>query len=490
MRGGPCSLPGGWLQSRVLHRIFRTEEHDVESIRYISTRGRTEPMGFQDAVLTGLAPDGGLLIPEHFPGIGERLHQWHGISYQDLAYEIIRLYADIPDADLRPLIDRAYARFRDPAVAPVTPAGDLQVLELFHGPTLAFKDFALQFLGNVFEYILERRDERLNILAATSGDTGSAAIDGVRGQPRIRIFVMHPRGRVAMLQERQMTTVLDDNVFNLAVDGTFDDCQQMMKSLFGDVAFKDRYRLGAVNSVNWARVLAQIVYYVYAGIRQLEQGADSVSFSVPTGNFGDILAGYYARRMGLPIRRLVLAANENDILARFFNTGEYRRSDVVKTLSPSMDIQVASNFERYLYHKVDDDPADVRRLMAEFQESGVIAVPLAEPGHVDPVFRAGVGNREATLQCIARYWREHNVLLDPHTAVGVHVAESHREQGVPMVCLATAHPAKFPDAIREATGEDLAHHEILDRIKHLPTRSDPLAGDEGALRAYLEGHID
>ena len=323
----------------------------MKPIRYVSTRGAQAPLAFKDAVMTGLARDGGLLIPDRIPQVGDRLEEWKDLDYPDLAFEIMRLFTDdLPDARLKALIGAAYSSFAHPDVCPVRKVGPLHVLELFHGPTLAFKDVALQFLGRLFEEILEERQGRLNILAATSGDTGSAAICGVRGQKRIHIFVMHPHGRVSALQERQMTSVLDDNVFNLAVQGSFDDCQLIMKTLFSDLPFKDAHALGTVNSVNWARVLSQIVYYFYAAFRVAEEtGAAAVQFAVPTGNFGDILAGWYAKRMGLPIRRLVLATNENDILARFFNTGVYAKGTVVPTVNPSMDIQVASNFERWLY---------------------------------------------------------------------------------------------------------------------------------------------
>ena len=458
----------------------------MSAIHYISTRGQTPPLGFQQAVLEGLAPDGGLLIPDRIPDVRDRLSYWATLSYQDLTFEVLRLFVDLPEEDLRTLITRSYARFSHPEIAPAWPVGPLWVLELFHGPTLAFKDVALQFLSNFFEYALERRDGRLNILGATSGDTGSAAIHGARGRDRINIFIMHPRGRTSPLQEKQMTSVLDANVFNIAVEGTFDDCQNIMKSVFRDLGFKNRFALGAINSVNWARVLAQIVYYFSSGLYVMGQtGADKVSFSVPTGNFGDILAGWFAWKMGLPIDRLVLATNENDILSRFFNTGVYSAGEVVPTLSPSMDIQVASNFERYLYYRVGGDAERLRALMQDFAKTGKLQLPLAAGESVDDLFRAGVGDTASTLATIQRYWKQHHYLLDPHTAVGVSVGESHRRDGVPMICLATAHPAKFPQAIRDATGEDLAHHPTLDALEYAPTRCDVLPNDEKAIRDYV-----
>lgn len=460
----------------------------MSGMNYLSTRGQTEPMGFQDAVMTGLAPDGGLIVPERIPDVSCQLERWSKLNYPDLAFELIHLYADLPDKDLKEIIQRSYATFRHPEITPTVEVGPVHIVELFHGPTLAFKDVALQFLGNLFEYILERRDQHLNILAATSGDTGSAAIYGVRGKERIRIFVMHPKGRVSPVQERQMTSVLDPNVFNLAVEGTFDDCQRIMKAIFRDVAFKEKYRLGAVNSVNWARVLAQMVYYFYAAFRQREKGADQVQFAVPTGNFGDILAGWYAKQMGLPISLLILATNENDILSRFFNTGTYSVSQVVPTLSPAMDIQVASNFERYLYYRIEQDPEKLRHLMETFESTGALTLPITPGEPVDPLFAAGSADRQATLATIQKYWREYQYLLDPHTATGVHVAEQHLSDSDPTLCLATAHPAKFGDAIREALGEDLAHHELLDRLATAETRCDTVPADEAAIRNYLKDH--
>jgi len=327
-------------------------------MKYISTRGGVEPIGFQQAVLMGLADDGGLLIPQAVPDAAGRLGAWRGLDYPALAFEVMRLFAtDVPEDDLRELIGRTYgaacgAAYGGP-VAPTVRVGAVHVLELFHGPTLAFKDVALQLLGNLFSCILGRTGGRLNILGATSGDTGSAAIHGCRGRPGIRIFILHPHGRISPIQERQMTTVLDENVHNIAIEGTFDDCQRIVKALASDLEFKAACSLGAVNSINWARVLAQIVYYFKAFFDVSEaSGARQVRFCVPTGNFGDILAAWYAARMGLPVERLILATNENDILARFFRTGRYERGTLQQTLSPAMDIQVASNFERDLYYRV------------------------------------------------------------------------------------------------------------------------------------------
>jgi len=460
-----------------IFRIFR--------MKYISTRGRMEPVGFLDAVMTGLAPDGGLLLPESLPSIGRKLELWKNLSYQDLAFEVMSLFiSDIPSEDLKKLIEKSYSTFRTPDVTPVIPVNGFHVLELWHGPTLAFKDVALQFLGNLFEYVLEKRGGELNILGATSGDTGSAAIYGVHGKKNIRIFIMHPKGRTSPVQEKQMTSVLDDNVFNLAVEGTFDDCQHLMKSIFSDVAFKTEHSLGSVNSVNWARVLAQIVYYFYAAFRVQENtGALKVQFSVPTGNFGDIMAGYIAAQMGLPVKKLILATNENNILSRFFNTGVYSIGEVVPTISPSMDIQVASNFERYLYYRVGQDAAKLRELMDSFAKNKSLTVD-----GTDDLFAAGEAGTAQTLAMIKKCYETESYILDPHTAVGVAVAERFQSSEAPTICLATAHPAKFNEAIQQAIGI-AAHHPALDKLANAETRCDTIVNDEAAVRQYLERKI-
>ncbi|MCF7854785.1 MAG: threonine synthase [Candidatus Pacebacteria bacterium] len=450
---------------------------------YISTRGQTDPVRFRDAVMMGLATDGGLLLPRVIPDVTDHLGQWRSLSYPDLAVEVMSTFIgnDIPHATLRELVYRSYRSFKRTTVVDLVDVNGLTIMELFHGPTLAFKDIALQFLGNLFEYILADRDTHLNILGATSGDTGSAAIYGTRGKANINIFIMHPSGRVSPIQERQMTTVMDGNVHNIAIEGDFDDAQRILKELFGDLEFKSAYRLGAVNSVNWARVLAQIVYYFYAALRlQAHMGCERVQFAVPTGNFGDIFAGYMALRMGAPIERLILATNQNDILTRFFTAGVYARGEVHPTLSPSMDIQVASNFERYLYYRVGEDARSIRDLMQQFQQTGRIELEGR-----DPLFAAGSGAREDTLDTIATFHRNHSYLLDPHTAVGVCVAQHFLMDEYPTVCLATAHPAKFPDAIREATGQDIARHQDIDALMNLPTRCTILPATEEAVKSFI-----
>lgn len=423
--------------------------------------------------MMGLADDGGLLIPESIPRAD--VEGWRGLPYEELALNVFRPF--VTGLPLEEIVQRTYSpeSYGGP-VAPVNKVGNYHILELFHGPTLAFKDVALQLLGNFFEHILAEKGGHLNILAATSGDTGSAAIYGVRGRQGIQIFVMHPEGRVAPLQERQMTTVLDANVHNMAVKGSFDDCQQIMKSLAADLEFKRRVSLGAVNSVNWARVMAQIVYY-FAAYYQVCEPGQPIRFSVPTGNFGDILAGWYAQQMGLPIESLILATNANDILARFFQTGVYERGPVYYTSAPAMDIQVASNFERYLYYRAPDRLND---LMAGFAATG--RLELAP----DPLFRGYSCQEPALLETIRRYWENHQQLLDPHTATGVWAAEQAGETDAPLVCLATAHPAKFSEAITKATGQDLAHHPQLEALRDLPTRCETVPAEAAIVKKIIE----
>lgn len=455
-------------------------------MRYISTRGGIPGVEFSDAVLMGLASDGGLLLPESIPDVSSKLTEWRDLSFVELAEEVMSLYVDIPRSELKQIIRESYSTFTHPDVTPVVSVGDIHVLELFHGPTLSFKDVALQFLGNLFEHILEKRGGSLNIVGATSGDTGSAAIYGVKGRKNIRIFIMHPDGRTSRVQELQMTTVPDDNVFNIAVEGDFDDCQRVLKGMFNDLEFKNEYTLGSINSINWARVLAQIVYYFYSAFRVMDlRGSDRVSFTVPTGNFGDIFAGYIATGMGLPVKKLVLATNENDILSRFFNTGVYSIAEVQATISPSMDIQVASNFERYLYYKAGSDPQKLTALMEEFSSKGRVQVGDDCSNIVDPLFAAGSGNTEMTLSVIREYYEKYGYLLDPHSAVGVSVAGRFVEPEVPMICIATAHPAKFSDAISDAVGENIAHHPAIDGLEDMPARCRTLPVSEEDIKAYI-----
>ncbi len=459
-------------------------------MRYLSTRGGIEPVRFKDAVMMGLADDGGLLLPEIIPAVTpDELESWRSLSYADLAFCIIsRFVDDIPEADLKSLINRSYSTFSHPDVTPVVKQDGVYILELFHGVTLAFKDVALQFLGNLFEYILKERHEQLTIVGATSGDTGSAAIHGVRGKEGIRIFILHPHGKTSPVQALQMTSVTDANVHNIAVDGTFDDCQDMVKELMGDLAFKKEYSLGAVNSINWARVLAQVVYYVYAWLRVAEPG-QKVVFSVPTGNFGDIFAGYVARQMGLPIAKLLLATNENNILTRFVNQGDYSVGQVMQTLSPSMDIQVASNFERYLYYLFDQQPEKVKLAFNQLKAEGRISFSPPELQQMQQVFCSASVNREQTLEIIGTFKQETGYLLDPHTAVGVKAAKDLITDASKVICLATAHPAKFGEAVVEATGEAVPVPEAIAKLEGLPTRCERMSADIEQLRSFIIAHV-
>lgn len=436
----------------------------------------------------GLASDGGLLVPQSIPDLSGQLKSLSSMSYNALAFEIMRHYIDdLSEEALIGLIDTSYATFDHEMITPLKSVDDFHVLELFHGPTLAFKDVALQFLGNLFEHILEGSDARLNILCATSGDTGSAAIAGVKGKPRINIFVLYPTGKTSPLQERQMTTVMDDNVHNISLSGSFDDCQTLMKSVFSDLAFRDQYHLGAVNSVNWARILAQIVYYFSAWC-QLDC-PDRFNVAVPTGNFGNIFAGYLAKRMGLPIHRLILATNQNDILANFFNSGLYRKGDVHFTHSPAMDIQIASNFERYLYYEFDQTTDKVLDFMNQFQSTGSANINFNTKRLSDD-FLAGAASNEETLQTIKWCYEEQDYLVDPHTAVGIHVGRRFSEPGIPLVCLSTAHPAKFEAAMQTALPQVVVTHPTLSALTNLPERKQRMGVDEQAVRDYLAAHVD
>jgi threonine synthase len=457
-------------------------------MKYISTRGNIEPVTFKDAVMMGLATDGGLLLPQSIPALGpDTLESWRPLPFRELAFRVISLFAtDIPEEDLARIINRSYDAFDNKEITPVVRENGVYILELFHGPTLAFKDVALQFLGNLFEYLLKERGERMNILGATSGDTGSAAIYGVRGKENINIFILHPHLKTSPVQALQMTTVLDANVHNIAVRGTFDDCQNIVKALFNDLPFKEKYSLGAVNSINWARVLAQVVYYFYAWFRVTDAGGANIVFSVPTGNFGDIFAGHVARKMGLPIEKLLLATNENNILTRFVNAGDYSLGDVVQTVSPSMDIQVASNFERYLYYLFDEDPGRVRAAFAGLAQAGRLDFTDAELARVRGEFISRTVTEEETLAIIAHFQRETGYLLDPHTAVGVKAALECVADGATPVCLATAHPAKFGEAVRKATGIAPPFPAALAGIEKLPTRCAVLDADQAAIKALIE----
>lgn len=461
---------------------------------YRSTRGLTTAKTFREAVLEGLAEDGGLLVPESLPCFRQQIPGWRadiqrrGLDYAELATQVLAPFANNLGPDvLQRCCQTAYGpRYRGP-VAPLVPWGKRSVLELIHGPTLAFKDVALQLLGQFFEVILEQQDKRLNIVAATSGDTGSAAIAGVSGCPRVSIFVTHPKGRVAELQRRQMTTVLEPNVFNLAVEGTFDDCQSMVKELACDLEFKRQYSLGAVNSINWARIAAQIVYYFAAYLQT--QGADKLApvvFSVPTGNFGNILAAEYARRMGLPIEELVLASNDNDILPKFFQTGVYKKGPARHTFSPAMDIQISSNFERYLYLLCEGDSATVKLQMESFAQNGELEIPMTS----HKGWSAYACSDHDTLRTSVEVYRQTGRVLDPHTATAWWALDQREPElapDIPKIVVATAHPAKFPEVLRSSLPDDCPEltHTTLEALRDLPERLLDIPASSAQLKEFV-----
>jgi threonine synthase len=423
-------------------------------MRYVSTRGHAPDLGFCDAVLTGLARDGGLYVPEQWPSFSaDEIRAMRGLPYADIALRVIAPFVDgeIAPATLERIVRNAYGTFAHEAVCPLVQTGHNSfVLELFHGPTFAFKDVAMQLLGRLMDHMLAERDQRATIVAATSGDTGGAAIEAFAGRERTDIFVLFPKGRVSPVQQRQMTTSPHGNVHALALEGTFDDCQALVKDMFNDHRFRDDVALSGVNSINWARIVAQIVYYFSSAVA-LGAPERPVSFVVPTGNFGDVFAGYVAKLMGLPVDRLIISTNDNDILARTLDTGEYRTRGVVPTTSPSMDIQVSSNFERLLFEASGRDSAAVAAAMNGLKQSGGFAVDPATLAEIRSSFDAGRATTDQVAATIRATLATSGYLLDPHTATAVHVAQ-RANPAVPVVILATAHPAKFPDAVRDACG--------------------------------------
>lgn len=462
-------------------------------MKYISTRGNVTDIGFIDSVMMGLANDGGLLVPEKIPQIPEeKLQALSKLSYQELAYEIISYYVDgeIPENDLKDLIQKSYATFRHPEVTPVQKVKDnMFVLELFHGPTFAFKDVALQFLGNLYSYIAKKTGDTINILGATSGDTGASAIEGVRGKEGIRICILHPHGKVSKVQELQMTTVNDETVLNLAIKGTFDDGQRIIKEIFADLDFKNKYHLRAINSINFARILAQTVYYFYAYFQVANKtGAKTVNFSVPTGNFGDIFAGFLAKKMGLPVGKLIVATNENNILERFIEDGVYQPGEFHSTYSPSMDIQVASNFERYLYYLLDENPKAVSDLMKQFKTEGKIVVHEELLGQVKEDFAAYGVSGEECLQTIKSYYNESGYLLDPHTSCGVAAFEQRNHDGEVCVTLSTAHPAKFNESIALCDIEQ-EYPEQINQLFDRPQYLEVVEAEIDEISQKLEEHF-
>ena len=458
-------------------------------MNYISTRGKAPRLAFDDVLLAGLARDGGLYVPETWPQFAAAdIAALEGLPYAELATRVMTpfLGGAIADDDFAAMVEAAYAGFDDPAVAPLKPLGDNEwLLELFHGPTLAFKDMALQLVGRLFDHVLGARGGRVTIIGATSGDTGSAAIEALRDRDNVEVFMLHPQGRVSEVQRRQMTTVLAENIHNIAIEGDFDDCQALVKAAFGDMAFRDEMQLSAVNSINWARVMAQTAYYFSAAVALGAPGR-AVAFAVPSGNFGHAFAGYAAQAMGLPISRLIIATNSNDILARFFASGRYRRATVTPTLSPSMDIQIASNFERLLFDLCGRDGAAVEALIGGLASSGEFSVGAEAMASTKELFAALSLDDDETAAVIARVHEETGEILDPHTAIGVAAGRALRPDAeTPVVAMGTAHPAKFPEAVARATGITPALPARLADLGERPERCEVLPNDLAAVQSLM-----
>ncbi len=464
------------------------------SVRYISTRGKAEPMGFEDAMLTGLAHDGGLYVPETWPQVSrDELRQLRGKPYVDIAEYIMRPFVGdaFDDQTLRGILERAYGNFKHELVCPLVQIDPNHwVMELFHGPTLAFKDVAMQVLGLMYDNVLARRGQRATLIGATSGDTGSAAIEAVRHCEHVNIFIMHPHNRTSEVQRRQMTTVDEPNVHNIAIEGTFDDCQNLLKAMFNDRDFRDEVSMSGVNSINWARVMPQVVYY-FASALALGGPDREITFSVPTGNFGDVYAGYVALKMGLPIKRLIVASNMNDILTRALTHGDHSLTTVHPTMSPSMDIQISSNFERLLFDVYDRDGDKISDLMLQLKEDGKFQIDEQQVARIAEHFTPQCVNEEQTLAVIKDLHARTGYVVDPHTAVGVGAADRElpADPGTPMVTLATAHPAKFPDAVAKATGTrpPLPPHmaDLYDREERFEVLPADVERIQGHVRATL-----
>ena len=467
-------------------------------MKYVTTRGGLSPTEFSDILLEGLAPDGGLSVPSIMPRIDNAtLEVWRRLNYAELATEILSLFiTDIPKSEIRQLCEKSYNRhsFNSAEIVPLKKINDqITLVGLSEGPTLAFKDMAMQFLGNIFEYVLAKRDTTLNILGATSGDTGSAAEYALRGKKGVQVFMLSPHGRMSEFQRAQMFSLADENIHNITVKGVFDDCQDIVKALSNDLDFKEKYRLGAVNSINFGRIAAQVVYYFWAWLRATEGAAQRVSITVPSGNFGNILAGHIARQMGLPIKRLVLATNENNVLEEFFRTGVYRpraAEKTYKTSSPSMDISKASNFERFVYDLMHQDGAKVKALWEQLATEGYF--DLSEEKHrfeAEFGFLSGASTHQDRLDTIKSVYEESGLIIDPHTADGVKVARENLHDGVPMLVLETALPLKFSETIKEAIGIDMELPEHLADLMELPQYVEEMDNDVEQVRAYLQQNI-
>jgi threonine synthase len=464
-------------------------------LKYISTRGQAPRLSFADTTLAGLAADGGLYVPEACPKLGEgEIANMANQNYLEVAWRVMLPFVseDLPSEDLIRLLKASYKSFDTKDIAPLKQLEDnLHVLELFHGPTLAFKDVALQFLGQIFGHFLKIRNESVTIVGATSGDTGSAAIEAFRGKPGVNIFIFHPHKRVSEVQRRQMTTVQDANVFNVAIEGSFDDCQDLVKAMFNDATFRAEVKLSAINSINWARILAQVVYYIYAGAKLHDKTDRHVTFCVPTGNFGNVYAGYVAQSMGLPVEKLLVATNRNDILHRFFVSGKMKAEGVVPTISPSMDIEISSNVARLLFDMFGRMPKAVEQTMAHFRKNGPFKIDDSVMEGVRKLFASGRVDDAQTTEIIKRTWRKHGYLVDPHTAVGLGVAQTYLEEHpkAQVISLATAHPAKFPDAVKRATGVEPQLPERLADLHKRPERYEVMANDLAKVQDFVRSGV-
>ncbi len=461
-------------------------------MRYVSTRGAAPALGFEEVLLAGLAEDGGLYVPETWPRFSaEEIRSLAPLRYAELAARVMRPFiaGALAEDEFAGIVEDSYAGFRHEAVAPLVELdSNFWLLELFHGPTLAFKDYALQLVGRLFDLFLKRRGRHVTVIGATSGDTGSAAIEACRDKELIDIFILHPKGRVSEVQRRQMTTIASPNVHNIALHGTFDDCQDLVKAMFADAPFRQRMSLAAVNSINWARVMAQTAYYFSAAVA-LDAPERRISFAVPTGNFGNVYAGYAARKMGLPVDLLVVASNRNDILARFFETGKLAVSEVIPTLSPSMDIQVSSNLERLLFELYRRDGSAIVELMGKFRKEGSVTLEPVPFRNACEIFTGFRLDDNGTLDTIADIHEHCGMLIDPHSAVGVAAGKARRDPKVPMVALATAHPAKFPDAVEKATG---LRPELPSHLSDLMERKERFTehpNDAKAVKDFIAGQM-
>ena len=462
-------------------------------MQYISTRGTAPVLSFDEVLLTGLARDGGLYVPKSWPEFSKaEIASWKDFSYTELALEVMTPFVGdtLSRDELSDIISDAYKNFESSDVVPLVKMGNEEwLMELFHGPTLAFKDIAMQFLGPLFDHVLTKRNQTICIAGATSGDTGSAAIAALRDHNNINVFILYPHGRISPVQRRQMTTVVADNIHTIALEGTFDDCQDAVKTLFNDIDFRDKHHLSAVNSINWARIMAQAVYYFWAALK-VGGPKRPVNFSVPTGNFGNVFAGYVAKRMGLPIAQFVVGSNSNDILTRFFETGAMETTDVHPTISPSMDIQISSNFERLLFELLNRDGTRVAETFNSFRKTGYFAVPQNVLAEANKIFSGGRFNDDETRTMIGKAYTEKGILIDPHTAIGLAAARKCRRNNTePMVVLATAHPAKFPESVERASGShpDLPEHlsDLMLRDEHI----NVLANDITLLKSFIAKRV-